>query len=251
MRARESRLTRQAQRLRPRVARASRASSLQTGDNTAPTRTDNRFPRSPSRFSAAARASAPTTQASASGWQSSRASPEHTTEPSPWPPEPPAGSASRWSYPPRHRTPVGDDQGVEHRRGCSRSSFGHDCRVLGRSASRRSSGATATTGTRVCPLEPDRSTERPGFAVMKLVVHLKDFGWATDSTALPGQLDDVAALNDEGGFDVSPSPTTSGPGVSLEAPCNARTLPATRRPGPGPGARGRGCRRRCRRGRPC
>ena len=53
---------------------------------------------------------APTTQASASAWQSSRPSPKHTTEPSP-PPRPPAGSASRCNYPPRHRTPADDDQG--------------------------------------------------------------------------------------------------------------------------------------------
>jgi hypothetical protein len=38
------------------------------------------------------------------GWRSSRASPRHTTEPSPSPPGPPAGSASRCNYPPRHRT---------------------------------------------------------------------------------------------------------------------------------------------------
>ena len=49
---------------------------------------------------------APTTQASASAWRSSRASPKHTTEPSPSPPGPPAGSASRCNYPPRHRTPA-------------------------------------------------------------------------------------------------------------------------------------------------
>ena len=52
-------------------------------------------PRSPSRFSAAPSASAPTTRASASAWPSSRASPRPTTEPSPSPPAPPAGSASR------------------------------------------------------------------------------------------------------------------------------------------------------------
>ena len=62
-------------------------------------------PRSPSRFSAAPSASAPTTQASASAWPSSRASPRPTTEPSPSPPGPPAGSASRCNSPPRHRTP--------------------------------------------------------------------------------------------------------------------------------------------------
>jgi hypothetical protein len=58
----------------------------------------------PSRFSAAPNAYAPTTQASASAWQSSKASPKHTTEPSPSPPTPPAGSASRCNYPPRHHT---------------------------------------------------------------------------------------------------------------------------------------------------
>ena len=47
---------------------------------------------------------APTTQASASAWPSSRASPKHTTEPSPSPPGAPAGSASRCNYPPRYQT---------------------------------------------------------------------------------------------------------------------------------------------------
>ena len=61
------------------------------------------FPRSSSRFSAAPDGSAPTTQVSASAWQSSRASPKHTTEPSPSPPGPPAGSASRCNYLPRRR----------------------------------------------------------------------------------------------------------------------------------------------------
>jgi F420-dependent oxidoreductase-like protein len=36
---------------------------------------------------------------------------------------------------------------------------------------------------------------------MKLIVHLNDFGWAVDTTALPGQLDDIAALTEEGGLD--------------------------------------------------
>ena len=49
-------------------------------------------PRSPSRFVAAPNAHAPTTPASASAWPSSRASPKPTTEPSPSPPGPPAGS---------------------------------------------------------------------------------------------------------------------------------------------------------------
>jgi len=48
---------------------------------------------------------------SASAWQSSKASPKHTTEPSPSPPGPPGGSASRCNYPPRHRTLADDDQG--------------------------------------------------------------------------------------------------------------------------------------------
>jgi len=56
-----------------------------------------------SHFSAAPNAYAPITQASASAWQSSRASPKHTTEPSPSPPGSPAGSASRCNYPPRHQ----------------------------------------------------------------------------------------------------------------------------------------------------
>ena len=53
-------------------------------------------------FQRGSNAYAPTTPASASAWRSSRASPRHTTEPSPSPPGPPAGSASRCSYPPRH-----------------------------------------------------------------------------------------------------------------------------------------------------
>ena len=56
-------------------------------------------PRSSSRSSAAPNAYAPTTRASASAWRSSRASPRHTTEPSPSPPGPPAGSASRCELP--------------------------------------------------------------------------------------------------------------------------------------------------------
>ena len=55
-------------------------------------------PRSPSRSCAAPNASAPTTRASASAWRSSRASPRRTTGPSPSPPGPPAGCASRCSY---------------------------------------------------------------------------------------------------------------------------------------------------------
>ena len=69
------------------------------------------LPRLASRFSAAPNAYAPTTQASASASQSSRASPRHTTEPSPSPPGPLVGSASRCNYPPRHRTLADDDQG--------------------------------------------------------------------------------------------------------------------------------------------
>jgi two-component system sensor histidine kinase VanS len=41
----------------------------------------------------------PTTQASASAWQSSKPSPTHTTEHSPSPRALPAGSASLWNYP--------------------------------------------------------------------------------------------------------------------------------------------------------
>ena len=67
-------------------------------------------PRWSSRFSAAPNAYAPTTQVSASAWRSSRASPKHTTEPSPSPPGPLAGSASRCNYPPRHRTLADDDK---------------------------------------------------------------------------------------------------------------------------------------------
>ena len=59
----------------------------------------DRSPRLSSRFSAAPNAYAPTTQVSASAWPSSKASPKHTTEPSPSPPGPLAGSASRCNYP--------------------------------------------------------------------------------------------------------------------------------------------------------
>src|SRR4051794_5007549 len=62
------------------------------------------FPRLPSRFNGAPDVYAPTTPALASAWQSSRASPKHTREPSPSPPGPLAGSASRCNCPPRHRT---------------------------------------------------------------------------------------------------------------------------------------------------
>ena len=53
---------------------------------------------SPNRSSAAPNAYAPTMQVSASAWRSSRASPKHTTEPSPSSPAPTAGSASRRNY---------------------------------------------------------------------------------------------------------------------------------------------------------
>ena len=71
---------------------------------------------SPNRSSAAPNAYAPTMQVSASAWQSSRASPRHTTEPSPSPPGPLAGSASRCNYPPRPRTLADDDQGSGYNR---------------------------------------------------------------------------------------------------------------------------------------
>ena len=51
-------------------------------------------------FQRGTNAYAPTTQVSASAWQSSKASPKHTTEPSLSPPAPLAGSASRCNYPP-------------------------------------------------------------------------------------------------------------------------------------------------------
>ena len=60
------------------------------------------LPRLPSRFSAPPNAYAPATQALVSAWQSSRASPKHTTEPSPSPPARPAGSVPRSNYPSRH-----------------------------------------------------------------------------------------------------------------------------------------------------
>ena len=56
---------------------------------------------SPNRSSAAPDARAVTIQGSASAWPSSRASPRHTTEPSPSPPGPPGGSASPPNYPMR------------------------------------------------------------------------------------------------------------------------------------------------------
>ena len=71
-----------------------------TVENTGEKLTHSWSPRSASRFSAAANAYAPTTGASASAYRSSRASPRHTTGPSPSPPGPLGGSASRCSYPP-------------------------------------------------------------------------------------------------------------------------------------------------------
>src|SRR6185312_14699435 len=55
--------------------------------------------------------SAPITQVSASAWRSSRASPRHTTEPSPSLPGPLAVFVSRCSSRPRHGMPADDDQG--------------------------------------------------------------------------------------------------------------------------------------------
>src|SRR4051794_24293587 len=81
-----------------------------TVENTGARLTRSWSPRSSSHFSAAPNAYAPTTQASASAWQSSRASPKHTMEPSPSPPGPLAGSASRCNYPPGRRIPADDDQ---------------------------------------------------------------------------------------------------------------------------------------------
>jgi len=51
-------------------------------------------------------------QVSDSAWQSSNALPELTTEPSPLPHGPLAGSAARWSYPPRRRPLADDDEGL-------------------------------------------------------------------------------------------------------------------------------------------
>jgi F420-dependent oxidoreductase-like protein len=36
---------------------------------------------------------------------------------------------------------------------------------------------------------------------VKIILHLNDFGWATDAAALPAQLDDIASTTEEGGFD--------------------------------------------------
>src|SRR5207248_2711036 len=69
-----------------------------------------------SHFCAAPNAPAPSAQVSASVWQSSRASPKHTTEPSPSPPEPPAVSVSLCNYPSR-RTRTDDVGGRGGRRG--------------------------------------------------------------------------------------------------------------------------------------
>ena len=80
-------------------------------------------PRWSSRFSVAPNASAPTTQASASAWRSSRASLKPTAEPSPLPPDPLAGSASRCSYPP-HQRRTDDDRATVHR-----SRAGLECTV--------------------------------------------------------------------------------------------------------------------------
>ena len=77
-----------------------------TVENTGESSPRSPSPRLPSRFFAAPNAYAPTTQVSASAWQSSRASPRHTTEPSPSPPASLAGSASLCNYPPRRRAPA-------------------------------------------------------------------------------------------------------------------------------------------------
>ena len=98
-----------AQRDRPQPARTRAPSgsrpafsprSVRCSPSRTPARSSPRssLPRLPSRFFAAPNAYAPTTQASASGSRSSRASPRHTTGPSPSPPAPPAGSASRCNY---------------------------------------------------------------------------------------------------------------------------------------------------------
>jgi hypothetical protein len=34
---------------------------------------------------------------------------------------------------------------------------------------------------------------------VQLVVHLNEFAWATDTATVPGQLDDIAAISEEGG----------------------------------------------------
>ena len=94
----------------PKAAPSGSRAAFTTGVRCSPSRTPARssahrlLPPLPSRSFAAANAYAPTTQASASAWQSPRASPKRTTEPSPSPPAPPAGSASRCNYPPRHHT---------------------------------------------------------------------------------------------------------------------------------------------------
>jgi two-component system sensor histidine kinase VanS len=72
-----------------------------TVENTGGKLTPSSSPRSPSRSNAPPNAYTTTMQVSASAWRSSKASPRHTTGPSPLPPAPPAGSTSRCNYPRR------------------------------------------------------------------------------------------------------------------------------------------------------
>jgi F420-dependent oxidoreductase-like protein len=70
---------------------------------------------------------------------------------------------------------------------------------------------------------------------MKVVVHLNDFGWAVDTTALPNQLDDIAALTDEAGFaglavadHLWSHPTVGGPETSCLEPYTTLSYLAAR-----------------------
>ena len=90
-----------------------------TVENTGESSPHSWSPRWPSRFFAAPNAYAPTMQVSASAWRSSRASPRPTTEPSPSPPGPPAGSASRCNYPPPAPARVLDSRKARLKRCCT------------------------------------------------------------------------------------------------------------------------------------
>ena len=98
-------------------------------------------------FRAAPNASAPTTQASASAWRSSRASPERTTEPSPSPPGPLGGSAPRCNYPPRRRTPADDVATTDDRLRRDRRSLPEEV-PAGRHASSDGHGRDHAVGAR-------------------------------------------------------------------------------------------------------
>ncbi len=135
-----------------------------TVENTGRSSHHSKLRRLPSRFSAARNAYGPTTQGSASAWQSSKASPKHTTEPSPSPRGPPAGFASRCNYSPRHRTLAADDLAAP----MSRASVGvavhtAGARRAGRPGSLRPSSRLASRpGLAQCPGRRRGTAARPG-----------------------------------------------------------------------------------------